>query len=771
MKFVNYTNFSQPAANKVSKQQLIEALLQWETKDVKKVNKMVEGLDEEVDFATATSLFTDKLKALSVLKLAEGKKKPGPDPYMTGLDDKTRKEKEEQMKKQAKMSDDDPAAYKEMPGSEEAREKGKVKTSKHTKSYHELYGDEEKNENLQEGVGTIALGIMLAYAGLKVLKFVAKKVVGAVGKNVKLEPVNLKKITMEMVKNVAKETGSGADLLLGIALKREIDAKIDSGEIKTIGGIQKAMEDYLKTNEAEITISKEDMEKLHSDGEVEIDGNIVKFEEGVAVTEADINDPVLMAFRAAKINREKRLAKPKRKPLYGKQREKAEDDLWQISQELKDLYADRGQLLIDMEQEAEVEGGPIADKYGDRLNRIEDQIQKLIAKRNRLEIRLAESFKKDLSWDALIEKINSIDINEAKMQEIDKKVQKFVVRNANDYDYSNQESAFQIYLSLRKLYPSLIESKVNEADFGKPNNGDYSDEMSFGQLEKCIDYSTMIRERIQQGTSLDPWMHSQIAVAENELNSVWDAVDGDDGVVEANELAQKIMNGLDAASQLHSDYHPKEVLDTVDGVLKNYRSLGGKKLERAAREIRMALLDTGNLANDSSDVDFIIMNSLNEDYTIDDINASYGFYGTIESSGDVDLARRAEELFDEGVLALQGSPYRLSEREAIAVLNSKMGRKAAEQIIDGQSDSALLGLEQYYGKEIKSEIKKAKRFKLNEDLRADLKKYIKSNKKELDRMADAENWDGINQMLINDFGLRDGSEEAEDLIQTFNFIY
>jgi hypothetical protein len=33
-------------------------------------------------------------------------------------------------------------AYKEMPGDKEAREKGKVKTSKHVKSYHELYGDE-----------------------------------------------------------------------------------------------------------------------------------------------------------------------------------------------------------------------------------------------------------------------------------------------------------------------------------------------------------------------------------------------------------------------------------------------------------------------------------------------------------------------------------------------------------------------------------------------------------------------------------------------------
>lgn len=84
------------------------------------------------------------------MRFNEGEKKPGPDPYMTGLDDKTREEKEEQMKKQAKMDDDDPDAYKPMPGSAEARKKGKVKTSEFTKKYHELYGDDEANESLNE---------------------------------------------------------------------------------------------------------------------------------------------------------------------------------------------------------------------------------------------------------------------------------------------------------------------------------------------------------------------------------------------------------------------------------------------------------------------------------------------------------------------------------------------------------------------------------------------------------------------------------------------
>ncbi len=81
--------------------------------------------------------------------------KPGPDPYMRGLDDDEEEKKEDKMKKQAEMDDDDPDAYKELPGDKEAKAKGEVKTSKHVKKYHELYGDKKDesvvNEEKAEG--------------------------------------------------------------------------------------------------------------------------------------------------------------------------------------------------------------------------------------------------------------------------------------------------------------------------------------------------------------------------------------------------------------------------------------------------------------------------------------------------------------------------------------------------------------------------------------------------------------------------------------------
>jgi len=59
--------------------------------------------------------------------------------YFAGISKSTSDKKKSQMNKQAAMDDDDPKAYKELPG--DSKGKKQLKTSKHTKNYHELYGD------------------------------------------------------------------------------------------------------------------------------------------------------------------------------------------------------------------------------------------------------------------------------------------------------------------------------------------------------------------------------------------------------------------------------------------------------------------------------------------------------------------------------------------------------------------------------------------------------------------------------------------------------
>ena len=86
----------------------------------------------------------------------------------------------------------------------------------------------------------------------------------------------------------------------------------------------------------------------------------------------DMNDPVLVKARAAKMADEKEKAKQASlNKKYGSTFMDKLDAEIDLKQELQDLKDEREQLMIDMEQEAEPEGGEIADRYGSRLNDID----------------------------------------------------------------------------------------------------------------------------------------------------------------------------------------------------------------------------------------------------------------------------------------------------------------------------------------------------------------------------------------------------------------
>jgi len=84
------------------------------------------------------------------------------------------------------------------------------------------------------------------------------------------------------------------------------------------------------------------------------------------INEMDINDPILVKMRAAKMQANQ----PKKSinPNYAAVKNASKIEL---------LKKEREQLMRDMEQEAEPEGGPIADEYGSKLNRIDAAIAKL----------------------------------------------------------------------------------------------------------------------------------------------------------------------------------------------------------------------------------------------------------------------------------------------------------------------------------------------------------------------------------------------------------
>jgi len=95
-----------------------------------------------------------------------------------------------------------------------------------------------------------------------------------------------------------------------------------------------------------------------------------------SVNEMDINDPILVKMRAAKDRTKRELSKSDFGKEYGDAVKKARSGS-NNDTKLRVLKKERDQLMRDMEQEAEPEGGPIADEYGSKLNRIDKAIAKL----------------------------------------------------------------------------------------------------------------------------------------------------------------------------------------------------------------------------------------------------------------------------------------------------------------------------------------------------------------------------------------------------------
>jgi len=98
------------------------------------------------------------------------------------------------------------------------------------------------------------------------------------------------------------------------------------------------------------------------------------FEE--SVSEADLNDPVAMKMRAAKMKADK-LAKLRAANAGDDGNDKFFEKSTARLRKLKALKDKRAQIMSDMEQEAEIEGGAAADKYGDMLNKLDKAISML----------------------------------------------------------------------------------------------------------------------------------------------------------------------------------------------------------------------------------------------------------------------------------------------------------------------------------------------------------------------------------------------------------
>ena len=157
---------------------------------------------------------------------------------------------------------------------------------------------------------------------------------------------------------------------------------------------------YLVTNVANGDV---EVARITPYGEIEIirdikdipgfEGTLDQLDDLYEESKYDINDPILMRMRASKD-----AIKNKKPDLDKKSSSGSSNDT-----KLRVLKKGRAQLMRDMEQEAEPEGGPIADEYGSKLNRIDAAIAKL-------------SGRKEMTYDqAIAEDKISETVNEVKV--------------------------------------------------------------------------------------------------------------------------------------------------------------------------------------------------------------------------------------------------------------------------------------------------------------------------------------------------------------------
>ena len=317
------------------------------------------------------------------------------------------------------MDDDDPDAYKEMPGDKEAREKGEVKTSKATKAYSKLYG-----EDLDEGV----MGDLHQMANE----------IGDEDKFVKAffkeygDKVKKSKDSEEWVRSLYKDT------------------------------IQESLNEISNKNAEKYS---KPLRKLKNPKKIR----------NIAAGRGKYDDMLVWLSHNAK-NLDYHLDGQGQLHVNG-------EDYEMVRTELGESIVSEGQVLLF-----------------DELN---DDFEALSTKISNLADRAV-----DPNWKKALDKMY-------------KQLDRLIDIAANQ---DNRLGAIDTNESV---------SEVNHT------GSEASDKMAFSQLERIIDYATMIRDRMAAGKGLDAWMYGKVIKAEDYLNTLYDVIDGDDGVVETQKMNKK----------------------------------------------------------------------------------------------------------------------------------------------------------------------------------------------------------------------------------------
>ena len=111
-----------------------------------------------------------------------------------------------------------------------------------------------------------------------------------------------------------------------------------------------------------------------------------------------------------------------------------------------------------------------------------------------------------------------------------KKNQIQTVTEEDDDDIEMTPMGAELDVEETEMEDEDSEGKEQKAEKdGEEKEVEDAGEMAYGQLERCIDYSKMLRKRVQPGTEIEPWIAAKITKAMDYLQSVFNYLDGQDG--------------------------------------------------------------------------------------------------------------------------------------------------------------------------------------------------------------------------------------------------
>ena len=155
---------------------------------------------------------------------------------------------------------------------------------------------------------------------------------------------------------------------------------------------------------------------------------------------------------------------------------------------------------------------------------------------------------------------------------------------------------------------------------------------------------------------------------------------------------------------------------------------------------------------------------------LDELKALTAKKRALESELDAAVAGKDKDL---ELVVSEGNAFGAARAEAIAKGEKEFTVDGETYPVESVDDEDKTNAEEFV-KESKNDLWSylIEKYTINEDLRTDIKKYIKSNKKEIDAMADQDNWEGIYSMLMKDFEVREDDVKMADEIKTiFNIVY